>query len=371
MAQTISSITNPDGPSGGQKFMGFLGWFIFIPLSIGICIGFEHFYPQFMPLQDVPPLVEVPEIKIDEPKNNPAKNIEVSDTEKARIAMENGYLHVALEIYKKLIETATFQKRFEYVDKAEEIKQKIADQRNYLAAVKLFEDANYYAARASLDDIFDVGEHGEEIKELNRKVDLALSVDDAMIEYVNGNLEKVIDILAINDADEAMKLVQKVTEIIDLFEMAELKMDQMDFMPAKAAYEEIMSKVKDKFHPTYAKAETKFKELSDNKKLAEILIAKGDKNLNDRNFKEVRQFYIKASEYDTEEGNKKIEYFDGLAKLLYKQAGVNQKTRPMMAYYALKDAFELAEEGSSLQKQIKSKMVSISGMLKRYKVEVE
>lgn len=371
MAQTISSITNPDGPTAGQKFMGFLGWFIFIPLSVGICIGFKHFYPQFMPLQEVPPLVEVPEIELDLPEGKPVQNIEVSDEEKARIAMENGYLHVALDLYNKLIEKATFQKRFEYVDKAEEIKQKIADQRNYLAAVQLFEDGNYYAARASLDDIFDVGKHAEEIKELNHKVDLALSVDDAMVEYVNGNLEKVIDILAINDAEEALKLAQKVTEIIDLFEVAELKMDQMDFMPAKAAYEEIMGKVADEFHPTYAKAEAKFKELSDNKKLAEILIAKGDKNLNDRKFKDVKQFYIKASEYDTEAGNKKIEYFEELPKLLFKRAGENQKTRPMMAYYALKDAYELTEEGSSLNKQIKSKMVSIAGMLKRYKIEVE
>lgn len=367
----LPKLPKPDGPSVGSKIAGFFGWFLFIPLSAGICIGFKFLYPQIFPPPKKIEVVEVPVEEVAAPVVKEVKPAKLSDKERAEIAEENGYTHIALDLTRKLIEGASFQDRMRYSERIDTLEQTIADEKNYKVAVKLFEDKNFYAARACLDEILNAGDHEADINELNKRVDLALSVDDAKVEYINGNLDEVMNLLSENDSEAALKLLRLATEIKDLLEMAEGKLERMEFQPAKMAYEEVMAKIENEFHPIYTEAEAQVEALSDNAKLADMLIKKGDKLLNERKYKEVRGYYIRAAEFNEELGKKKIEYFDGLPKLLFKRANENQKTRPMMAYYALKDAFEMAEAGSSFQKQIKNKMVSIAGLLKRYKVEVD
>jgi len=369
----ISSIpksSKSTGPSVGSRIVGFLEWFLFIPFSVGFYFAFPFIYDRVLPPQKLPELVEVKPIEIEAPVVKEQKPVELSPEERAKIAEEKGYLHVALNLIQGLVSGATFQKRFEYIEKADMIEQRIADQRNYKAAAKLFESKNYYAARICLDDIFDPGNFAKEIEELNKQVDLALSVDDAMVVYIEGKLEEVVKLLALNESEEAQKLMRKASEILDLVATAKLKLEQMNFEAAKSAYEEIMSTIDEESHPTYQDAKINLEALSDKSKLAQMLIQKGDKLLNERKFSEVKQYYIRAAEYDVESGKKKIEYFDELPKLLFKRASENQSTRPMMAYYALKDAYEMVEEGS-LKSQIKNKMVAIGGVLKRYDVKVE
>jgi hypothetical protein len=346
---------------------------MFMPIAFVLCYGVTAIYPKVFPeprsikhkalsLPELPPL---PRLKSE--ADRPAPRVQVMmGLEKAKFAVLEGAYGLACREYKAEMAKMNARKLKKWTKRYADVEERHHDAVAMEVARTFIKEKHHFGARLALDEVINVRLFREEYMEMHKILDSHLLITDATADYLKGDFKSVLAQLEYLESEDADALRNRIHRVVDAENLAEQALERQDYDEAKQQYREVQGLLDDPSHGLHLDVESKLKQLSDNKWLASAYIESGDRQLIERRFDQAKVFYHKASKYDQTQAKTKLAYLEQLPKDLMAKAKKNEKSRPQMAYYALKEALSLIGDNPKLAKSINLKMKAIASRLKRY-----